>query len=417
LVRKTIFDVCVIGAGPSGLMAAITAAKNKSSTLLLESQDSPGKKLLLTGGGRCNFTHLEDTDQLLKKYGKNGRFLSYAVYEFPPDKVIKFFEKLGIRTKIEIDGCAFPESDNADDILNFLLNEIKNNRVTFIPETKVISIKKDENIFIIITLHKTYYSKRVIIATGGLSFPSTGSDGDGYNFARSFAHTITPPIPSLVPVVVKEKYINILSGVSLQNIKVAAVLNTNKICISGDILFTHNGLSGPAILNLSKEISRELNINKKEVKIVIDLIPYKSENDMDKYVLSMIKQSPNKQFVSVINNLLPDSLSKVIFMTAGLDHSKTLNQITKTERKRLIFALKNFTLTITHTLPIETAIVTQGGINITEIDNKTMESKFIQGLFFAGELLDIDGLCGGYNLQMCWSTGRLAGLSVSKNII
>jgi hypothetical protein len=411
LDKEKIFDVCVIGAGPAGLIAAITSASNNAKILLLESQKTPGQKLLLTGGGRCNFTHLDEIDTLLKKYGRNGKFLSYAIHKFPPNKVIEYFENLGIKTKIEKDGCVFPESDNAIEILKALIREIKKNQVILILNSRVISIEKDEHFFKISTSNQIFLSKKIIIATGGLSYPLTGSNGDGYNFAKSFGHIINTPIPSLVPLVVKEKYINTLAGLSLEKIKIKVFALNKSYERTGDILFMHNGLSGPVILDLSKEISKELNINKNSVKIIIDLIQNYDEDSLEKYFLNQIKKSLNKKIISSVNNLIPQSLAKILFQVNNLDPNKNINQITKIDRKKLIHGLKNFTLTIIKTLPIKAAMITQGGISIQEINDRTMESKLTSGLFFAGEVIDVDGICGGYNLQMCWSTGRLAGLS------
>lgn len=405
-------EVCIIGAGPAGLTAAIFAARAGACTALIEANTTTGQKLLLTGGGRCNFTHQGTADQTARAFGPKGRFLRYSLHKLPPDKVRDFFRERGLHSKVEQDGCVFPVTDRAGDVRDTLLAEAKSLGVQFMFSTKVTSVTRHAEHFTVTSTGKVILAEKVIIATGGLSYPGTGSTGDGYEFARRLGHTIVPPRPALVPLVTRESWPGDLAGTSLENVKIATSIGTKRIVVTGAMLFTHDGIGGPAVLDLSRLTVDFLPGAEKPIEIVIDLSLGTTEAELEKQMLERLGANPKKTVANILAGLVPRRVSAVLCRQV---HCAELlaGQLSKDVRRKLLHLLKASPLSIVRTRPIAEATVTRGGVDVTQIEPKTMESNICPHLFFAGEILDADGPCGGYNLQMCWSTGALAGLSAA----
>jgi len=403
-------------------MAAIHSASSGAETLLLESNNTAGRKLLLTGSGRCNFTHLATAEEIARVFGNKGRSLSYSLHKFPPQLVQLFFQKRGLKSKVEEDGCVFPATDRAADVRNILLTEAKKNGVQFIFSAKVKSIDKHGQYFTVEGEEQKIHAEKVIIATGGISYPETGSKGDGYRFAQHLGHTIIQPRASLVPLVTLESWPNELAGISLDNVKISVAIGKKKFITTGAVLFTHDGIGGPAALELSRFLTDFLPIKKKPIKINIDLVSNTNEDELEQMILRQISEHPKKTIANILSEIVPRRISQVLCGQLNFPENLPVlrrvegfaNQLNRDARRKLLHILKAVPLSIVCTRPIEEAMVTRGGVNITEVEPKTMESKICPGLFFAGEVLDVDGPCGGYNLQMCWSTGALAGLSAAS---
>jgi len=425
--------VCIIGAGPAGLMAAIHSAASRVETVVIEANANAGRKLLLTGGGRCNFTHVATTEELVKAFratagfaqtsGSKGRFLRHGFYQFPPESVQQFFQKNGLKSKVEDNGCVFPVTDRADDIRDILLTEAKKLGVRFIFSAKAKSITKQGKYFTIEFNPSPYrrrlnvdHTEKVIITTGGLSFPETGSAGDGYKFAQSFGHTIIEPRPSLVPLVTLEGWPNELAGISLDNVKISTAIGKKKIITTGAMLFTHDGIGGPAVLELSRFVTDFLPNEKNPLKISIDLVAVSSLAELEKMILKQVSEHPKKTVTNILVEIVPRQISQVLCRQLDLPENLFAGQLSRGLRRKLLQLIKAMPLSIVRTRPIAEAMVTRGGVSTAEIEPKTMESKICPGLFFAGEVIDVDGPCGGYNLQMCWSTGALAGLSAAQKV-
>jgi predicted Rossmann fold flavoprotein len=407
-------EICIIGAGPAGLMASIFAAKEGARTMVIEANTSPGRKLLLTGAGRCNLTHQALPRQLIREFGAKGKFLSYALYQFPPEKVQNFFAGLGLRTKLEKDGCVFSDTDQAIDVRDALVNQAKKLGVKFLYGKRVGGISKETNVFAICTAKEQIAAEKVIIATGGLSWPKTGCTGDGYRFAQQFGHTIVEPRASLVPLVTCETWSGQLAGTTVENVKISANLNNKKINTSGAMVFTDDGIGGPAVLDMSRYLTDYMPAVKTPVVIILDLVPHIEQATLETQITERIGANPRKQMTNVLSEFVPKRLSAVLCRQSGCGEELEAGQLRKDVRKRLIRMLKALPLSIVRTKPIAEATVTRGGISVAEIESKTMESKICPGLFFAGEVLDVDGPCGGYNLQACWSTGALAGSAAAR---
>jgi len=414
--NKNNFDVLVIGGGPAGIIAAIRAGQMGASVAILEKNEALGNKLLLTGGRRCNITNTSfDTKELAKQYGKEGDFMLHALSIFGVKETIEFFNKNGLKTKIEKDGRVFPKSDKANDILKILIYFLRNNEVTVLTNSEVKEIKfKGKKITkVILKDNREFTAKNYIITTGGMSLPFTGSTGDGYKFAEKLGHKIEKLKPALAPIVMKEHWVKEIQGLSLPNAKLDFFIDKKKsFSITGEIIFTHFGLSGPAILNISQKVGELL--EKGEVKIVLDLNPELDLQGLDKILLDYFARNINKSLKNCLANLLPPKLIPAIIELSKTDPLKKVNEITKEERFRLIEVLKKFEMTPTGLLGFDEAMVTSGGISLKEIDAKTMKSKIIDNLFFAGEIINLNGSTGGYNLQLCWSTGYLAGQTSAK---
>jgi predicted Rossmann fold flavoprotein len=405
--------VVVIGGGPAGMMAAIAAA-DKHKVILLEKNDKLGKKLFITGKGRCNITNAKDIGEFFNYIPGNPYFLYSPLYSFTNEDTMNFFEKLGVNLKVERGERVFPASDKSSDIINALTGEILRKGVDIrfnvaVKElvsrnNKVQSVKLQDNTII----EGDYF----IICTGGLSYPRTGSTGDGMNFAKELGHKIIKPRPSLVPIVVEEDWIKDLQGLSLKNVELK-ILEKNKTLYKdfGEMIFTHFGISGPIVLSSSSVVK-----DKKDLKVVINLKPALSTEELDKRIQNDFAKYSNKDFKNSLDDLLPQKLINTVITLSGIDENKKVNLITREERKKLVALLSNFTLTIKALRPVEEAIVTAGGIDTKEIDPSTMRSKIINNLAFAGEVIDVDAFTGGYNIQIALSTGYLAGVKVGEDI-
>jgi len=406
--------VVVIGAGPAGMMAAITAAAQGAAVTIVEKKDRVGRKLSITGKGRCNITSSVDKDGLIKGFPGNGRFLYSSFNEFSNLDLIDFFQQHGLKTKVERGNRVFPESDKAEEVVAVLYKVLKESGVKILTtsEVKKIDIKGDRVISVDCQPIKLP-ADAVIIATGGMSYPGTGSTGDGYHWARAAGHSIVEPRPGLVPLLAREDWAKELQGLSLKNTRVTAYdgegRKINEDC--GELLFTHFGLSGPIILSMSRDIGECLYRKKKPVIIELDLKPALNEEKLDERLQRDLDKYSRKIFKNALDDLLPQKMITVIIRLSGIEANKACHQISRAERLGLVNLLKHLPLTIYGTRPIAEAIVTAGGVNIKEVDPRTMQSKLVKGLFFAGEVLDIDGYTGGYNLQAAFSTGYVAGKS------
>ena len=408
--------VIVIGAGPAGMMAAIRAAENGANVILFEKNNRLGKKLSITGKGRCNITNIADNAEVIKNIPGNGKFLYSALKNFSTADTVNFFENLGLKTKIERGGRIFPQSDNAADVIEVLENKLNllgvdiklNSRVTeiFADNKKIRGVEVDK---------KFFDADKIILATGGKSYPATGSTGDGFIFAEKLGHTITEILPALVPLEVEEDFIKDLQGLSLKNVRVTLNADNKKISeIFGEMLFTHFGISGPIILTLSRTVAKLLS-EKKFVELLINLKPALTAEQLNLRILRDFEKFKHKIIKNSLVELLPQKLIPIILDLAYIDENKKIDEITKIERLRLVKILQNLSLTIIKTRPISEAIVTAGGISVKEINPATMESKIIKNLFIVGEVADIDGFTGGFNLQAAWAMGNAAGINSTKN--
>ena len=400
-------DVCVIGAGPAGLMSAIFAAQAGAQVVVIEKNATAGQKLLLTGGGRCNITYTGTVDDFVRVYGKSGRFLRHCLHEFSPDATRDFFGQIRIATKVDEAGCVFPVSESAGNVQYALLDQCKKLGVQFVFGRGVEGIKKHGAEFVISAGKEDLTAHKVIIATGGASYPATGSTGDGYKLAKSLGHTIIGPKPALVPLITSEKWCAELAGISRDNVTISTIIDKKKVSVSGPMIFTYDGIGGPAVLDLSRLLTDYLPA-KKPIEVAIDLVPAMNEAKLEEYLMGQLSQYSKKIIANVLFELVPKKLGGLICALAGITETNA-SQLKKEQRRKVIQLLKKLPLSIEATTPIEDATITRGGISTAEIDPKTMQSKVCPGLYFAGEIIDVDGPCGGYNLQIAWSTGALAG--------
>lgn len=411
--------VIIIGAGPAGMMAAITAAQGGAAVTLLEKQPEVGKKLKITGKGRCNITSALGKELFLTGYaGGTGRFLYSVLNEFSNQDLINFFSERGVACKVERGNRVFPESDQAEDVVKALKETLLQLQVKLFNNYRAEDLViNDEHITGIKCGGKIFPADAVIIATGGMSYPGTGSTGDGYIFAARAGHQIITPRAGLVPLETEEAWVREIKGLSLKNVKLTSYKeNGGKINEDfGEMLFTHFGISGPIVLSLSRDIGEYLYKNPgSRVKIVIDLKPALSEEALENRIDRDFIKYSRKQFKNSLNDLLPASLIPVIIKSSDIDPHMATNSITRTQRRNLVNLLKNLAVTVKGTRPIGEAIVTAGGVNLKEVNPKTMESKIIKGLYFAGEVLDVDGYTGGFNLQAAFSTGYASGKYASE---
>ena len=416
--------VVVIGGGPAGMMAAITASQKGDKVILIEKMKSLGRKLLITGKGRCNITSSLPIEEFIKNTPGNGKFLYSSYQRYTNKDIIKFLKEEGLEVKEERGNRIFPITDHSQDVLECFIKKLKKNNVEIHYNKKVEEIlykeKEGEKIVKGIKTNKEVIeADKVILATGGKSYPLTGSTGDGYDLAKKLGHTIKDIKPSLVPLEIYEKDIcKELQGLSLKNVSIKLLdseKNKNIYEDFGEMLFTHFGVSGPIILSSSAHLVRYKNIEEKyknrSIKLVIDFKPALLEQKLEARILRDFDELKNKQYKNSLDKLLPQKLIPVIVRQSKIDATKKVNEITKEERRNLVHLLKSFTLEIKAFRPIEEAIITSGGINIKEIDPKTMESKIVKNLYFAGEIIDVDSYTGGFNLQIAYSTGYVAGLS------
>jgi len=412
-------NIIIIGAGPAGMMAAIKAAQEGARVTLLEKQAEAGKKLKITGKGRCNITSSLEKELFLTGYaGNSGRFLYSVLHEFSNQDLIEFFAERGVPCKVERGNRVFPCSEKAEDVVNALRKNLQQLQVKIIYKSRAEGlVTQAGQVTGVKTAGRVLPAQAVIIAAGGMSYPGTGSTGDGYQLAAEAGHQIVTPRPGLVPLETIESWVKQLKGLSLKNVQLTAYkpdggrINQD----FGEMLFTHFGISGPIVLSMSRDIGEYLYKNPgQRVKVSIDLKPALSEEALEKRIDRDFVQYSRKQYKNALNDLLPQSLIPVIIELSGIDPGQTVNSITRTQRRALVKLLKSLTVTVKGTRPIGEAIVTAGGVSLKEVDPKTMASKIVKGLFFAGEVLDIDGYTGGFNLQAAFSTGYAAGKYASK---
>lgn len=414
--------VVVIGGGAAGMVAAIMASRNGHNVVLIEKMRSLGRKLSITGKGRCNMTNATEIENFIKNVPGNGKFMYSAFQQFTNEDAIRFFNEIGVKTKVERGDRVFPVSDSALEVIDKLKKELDKQKVRIIVNTSVEKILVEN-----ISNENEYLSKvvgvkintgiieceKIILATGGKSYPTTGSTGDGYKFAEKLGHTVVPPKPSLVPLEVYEKDIKEIQGVSLKNIGMK-ILDGKKVVYEdfGELLFTHFGVSGPTVLSGSAHLLRVKGIDEKlkngDITIRIDLKPALTEEKLELRLQRDFEKYTKKQFKNSLNDLLPSKLIKYIVERSNIAEEKQTDQITKEERKKLAILLKNLDFKVKKFRPIEEAIITAGGISIKEINSSTMESKKVKGLFFAGEIIDVDAYTGGFNLQIAYSTAYVA---------
>lgn len=415
--KSTTYDVVVIGGGPAGMMAAGRAGELGAKVLLVEKNSHLGKKLLITGGGRCNVTNAEyDTRTLLKKYGESDKFLFSPFSQFGVKETLELFEKKGLEVKVENLKRVFPVSNKSESVLNALKKYIKEGGVEVLLSSEVASIVTDgEKIKEIVLKDKTKIKgANFILSTGGLSRPETGSTGDGFKWLSKIGHSVKTPTPSLVPIETKEAWSKKLQGTSLPNVKVSVFQNnTAQLVNKGKILFTHFGLSGPLILNMSKDIGEMVKYG--ETIIALDLFPSLDHGSLDKKILKIFEENQNKKFKNALPEFLPTAVLNAVLEVGKFDKEIFAHSLNKDERKRFVYLLKDLRLSVVNLLGEEKAIITSGGVALTEIDFKTMKSKKYSNLFVVGDILDIDRPSGGYSLQLCWTTGFIAGENASKN--
>ena len=415
--------VVIIGGGPAGMMAAISAAQKGDKVILIEKMKTLGRKLLITGKGRCNITSSLPMEEFIKNTPGNGMFLYSCYQNYTNQDIIQFLKQQGLEVKEERGNRIFPITDKSQDVLNCFIKKMKELKIEIIYQTKAEEIKIEEKngekkVIGVKTPKETIKADKVILATGGKSYPLTGSTGDGYEMVKKLGHTITTIKPSLVPLEIYQKEeCKELQGLSLKNVKIKLIdKKRNKEIYEdfGEMLFTHFGVSGPTILSGSAHLVRYHNIEEKyknkEITLKIDFKPALTIEKLDQRIRRDFEENKNKQFKNSLDKLLPQKLIPIIIQKSGISEKKKVNEITKEERKNLINQLKNFEITIKRTRPIEEAIITSGGINIKEINPKTMESKIIKNLYFAGEIIDVDSYTGGFNLQIAYATGYTAGM-------
>ncbi|MBE5953602.1 MAG: NAD(P)/FAD-dependent oxidoreductase [Lachnospiraceae bacterium] len=403
--------VVIIGGGAAGMMAAVFAARNGKKVTLIEQNEKLGKKLFITGKGRCNFTNACDIEDLFQSVVTNPKFLYSSFYSFSNDNVMDFFNEIGLPYKIERGNRVFPVSDHSSDVIKVLEKEMKKYGVEILLNTKVSSLIIKNNICkgVNIKSGEAICSDSVIVATGGISYPRTGACGDGYKFAKAAGHSIIETKPSLVPFELSDSCCKELMGISLKNVSATIYADGKKIYSDfGEMLFTHFGVSGPIIIKASAYIHKYL---EKKLTLSLDLKPALDEKQLDDRIIKDFNLFINKQLKNGLDKLLLRGLIPVIIDKSGLDGDKKINEITKEERHKLLSTIKNVPFEITGLRGWDEAIITKGGIKVKEIDPGTMESKFTSGLYFAGEVLDLDALTGGFNLQIAWSTGYLAGVN------
>lgn len=416
--------VAVVGGGPAGLMAAGQAAISGADVLLFERNPKPARKLAITGKGRCNLTNKAPMQEFTDRFGPNGKFLRASFHNFFSEDLMDFFAKLGVKLAFERGGRVFPESGDAGEVVKTLIKWTLENGVKLVADARVRKLLVENNRVIGLSYstgkygeEKLHLSDRIILATGGASYPGTGSSGDGYRLATEVGHTIEPIRPALVPLVTRGEVAGRLQGLSLKNVKLKLLVDGKKNTeIFGEMLFTHYGLSGPIVLTISKKAVDFLNENRK-VGVSLDLKPALDEKKLDNRLLRDLNANKKRKFKSILKSLLPRKLIAVCLDLTSIDGEKLCNRISSEERKRLKLWLKDFRIEITGHRSFNEAIITAGGIKLKEVNPRTMESRLVRNLYFAGEILDIDADTGGFNLQAAFSTGHLAGLRASEGHI
>lgn len=407
--------VIIIGGGAAGMMAAVTAAENGHAVHVYEKNEKLGKKLFITGKGRCNLTNACGMEELFDAVCTNGKFLYSAFYGFTNQDAIRFFEKSGLKIKVERGNRVFPASDRSSDVIAVLQRRMKSLGVNVHLNMAVKEVLAEDGCVkgILTEAGDEVDADAVIIATGGLSYQSTGSTGDGYRFAEALGHQVTELSPALVPLNIKEDVVKSLQGLSLRNVR-AGIYDGKKRLYEdfGEMMFTHFGVTGPLILTASSRIQKQ--IRKKELRLVIDLKPALSEEQLDRRILRDFEEAKNKQFKNAVNGLFPAKLVPVMIEKSGILPEKKVNEISKEERHHFLRLIKNFELTVTGLRDYNEAIVTKGGVHVKEVNPATMESRRVSGVYFAGEVLDLDAVTGGFNLQIAWSTAYAAGMGIPQ---
>ncbi len=399
--------VVVIGGGPAGMMAAIVAAARGKTVVLVEKNETLGRKLLITGKGRCNITNDCDISEFIPNVPVNGNFLYSAFYSFTNRDLLSMLEKAGLQTKVERGGRVFPVSDKAADVLTALKRLLKHYGVKLIRAEVTAVNSTPDGKEVVVNNNRIIRCSSVIVATGGISYPKTGSTGDGYKFAKNLGHSVTELKGSLVPLCIKSPYIPKLMGLSLKNTAVKVYRDSQQIYDDfGEMLFTHYGVSGPVILSASSHMR---NFKNHSYELVIDLKPALDNDTLDRRILRDFIKEKNKIFINSLDDLLPKKMIPVVVEMTGIDPQKQVNEITREERRTLLTTLKKMRFKVDSLRPVSDAIITSGGVNVKEINPKTMESKLCPGLYFAGEVIDVDAYTGGFNLQIAFSTGYLAG--------
>lgn len=405
-------DAVIIGGGAAGCMCAAIASESGKQIVILEPNRMLGRKLRITGKGRCNVTNNCDVKTVLRSIPGDGRFLYSALNAFSPDDVVSFFEEHDVPLKTERGNRVFPVSDNANDIANVFEELFQNRKVSVLHEKALDIVAEDGIITKVITKNSEIHTNTCVICTGGLSYPKTGSDGSGYKFAAQLGHEVTKRQPSLIPLESDDSFCHELQGLSLRNVRLTAKENGKTVFQEqGEMLFTHFGVSGPLVLSASAHM-RDFESN--DYALEVDLKPALDESTLEKRVLRDFDKYKNKSIGNALTDLLPHAMIPVILKRMEVPRSKPVNEITKQERKSLIDLLKHFSISVSGTRPIDEAIVTAGGVKTRDINPRTMESKLVQGLFFAGEILDLDAYTGGFNLQIAWSTGYVAGNTINN---
>lgn len=409
-------DVIVIGGGAAGCMAALAAAEKGASVTLLERNPKLGRKLYITGKGRCNVTNDCTAAEVLQNVPHNSRFLTSAVTRFPPEQVKRFFEERGVPLKTERGNRVFPQSDHAADIIDALLLALRRARVSIVQD-RASALRLDGGTMQGVEgEHGFYPCRAAVVATGGVSYPLTGSTGDGYTLARALGHTVLPPKASLVPLVAEQPFCAQMQGLSLKNVAIRVRTEKKKTIFAeqGELLFTHFGLSGPLILTASAHMR---DYEKEHYSILLDLKPALDEEKLDKRLLRDLEENANRNFQHVLEGLVPRLMVPVLLDLTGIPGDVKANSVTRPQRRRLLETLKCIRIDIAGPRPVEEAIVTSGGVKVSEINPTTMESKKVRGVFFAGEVLDVDAYTGGFNLQIAWSTGRAAGHGAAELVL
>lgn len=406
-------EIVVVGGGAAGLMAAITAARSGAVVTLLEPNERLGKKVNITGKGRCNVTNDCDRDTLLGNIPGNGRFLYSALTQFTPQDAMAFFEKLGVPLKVERGSRVFPVSDSAFDITNALERELKRLRVRRVRDRAQELVTENGAICAVRGEKAVYPAQAAIVATGGVSYPGTGSTGDGYRLAAEVGHTIVPPRGSLVPLEISDGDCAAMQGLSLRNVELTVLNGKGKAVFreQGEMLFTHFGVSGPLVLSASAHLRRWAG---ERYRLSIDLKPALDEQKLEARLLRDVAENPNRDMGNVMAGLVPRSMIPVLLRRLDIPAEEKANSLTREQRRAMVRLLKHFTLDITAPRPVAEAIVTAGGVKVGEVAPNTMTSKRVHGLYFAGEVLDVDAYTGGFNLQIAWATGHLAGLSAAE---
>ena len=396
--------VIIVGGGPAGIMAALSAAKN-NEVILIEKNKEIGMKLRLTGGGRCNITNNRDIEEFFDKIVNNNKFLYSALYTFSNYSLLEYLSSKGLEYKVELDEKVYTKSDKADEVIDLLKDDLINNDVNIKYNTTITDLIIEDNVIkgVITSYGEKILGDKIIITTGGKSFPNTGSDGTMYSVLEKYGHTITPIYAALIPLVIKEEFVKKLQGVSMKDVVVSAKIKKKKIEKRGDMLFTHFGISGPAVLKLSSYVNKAL--TEGEVEITLDFLNDKSKEEISK----IMRSNTNKTVFNNLKGVLPQNFLKVVFEILGLSEIKA-SDLKKEDEYKVIEYMKEMKLTARETLTIKAAQVTSGGVKVKEINASTMESKLIKNLYFAGEVIDVDAETGGYNLQIAFSTGYLAGM-------